>query len=282
MKKSSVGILGVPFDYGIYLVGGRPGARLAPQNIKKEFFKLIKGKKLFDFIEIIDYGNVNPKGRKVKETHERLRKAVLKIIKDGSLPIVIGGSHDNSYGSSKALAQICKKVGGINIDAHYDVRPVINGKINSGTPFRRLLDDKILIGKNFVELGLHSPRNLVEHYKYLMQKKTTVLKLDSINEVGIKKAMDKALRVASKNTNAVVFDIDIDGVQKRFAPGCSAPCVKGFTKKQVLQAAFIAGQNEKVKLFNLMEVSPVYDINNKTVKLAAQLVLSFIKGVNKR
>jgi len=229
VKRLSVGLLGIPFDYGIHLVGGRPGARFAPSRIKKEFFKLIKNSKLFDFLKIVDYGNVDPKSRKVKETHELLRKSVLKIIKDGAIPIVIGGSHDNSYGSCKAVKEIYRKVGGINIDAHYDVRPVINGKINSGTPFRRLLDDKILIGKNFIELGLHSPRNLVEHYRYLMQKKATVLKLDSINEIGIKKTMNKALKIASKNTNAVVFDIDIDGVQKRFAPGCSAPCIKGFT-----------------------------------------------------
>jgi len=49
-----------------------------------------------------------------------------------------------------------------------------------------------------------------------------------------------------------------------------------------LQAAFISGQNEKVKLFNLMEVSPVYDIKNKTVKLAAEIVLNFIEGVSRR
>lgn len=282
MKKLTVAILGVPFDYGIELVGGRPGARFAPPKIKRQFFKLIRNKRFFKNIQIIDCRGIAPIDRNVKKTHEKVGKTVRKIIKDGVIPIVIGGSHDNSYGSCKAVKEIYRKVGGINIDAHYDVRPVINGKINSGTPFRRLLDDKILVGKNFVELGLHSPRNLIEHYKYLMQKKATLLKLDSINEIGIKKAMNKALKVAGKNTNAVVFDIDIDGIQKRFAPGCSAPCVKGFTKKQVLQAAFISGQNEKVKLFNLMEVSPVYDVKNRTVKLAAELILSFIKGVSER
>jgi arginase family enzyme len=31
-----------------------------------------------------------------------------------------------------------------------------------------------------------------------------------------------------------------------------------------------------------MEVNPLYDVNNKTVRLAAELIMSFITGVNER
>ena len=282
MREKFVGILGVPFDYGIELVGGRPGARFAPLKVKKEFFKLIKNKKFLKNIRIIDYGNILPINKTVKKTHERITVAVRKIIADGGIPVVIGGSHDNSFGSTKPIAQVYKRVGGVNIDAHYDVRPVVNGRINSGTPFRRLLDEKIIIGKNFVELGVHSPRNVPEHQQYLIGKQSTLLKLAYINDIGIKKAMIRALKIAAQNTNAIVFDIDIDGIQKRFAPGCSAPCIKGFTKRQALKAAFIAGKDKRVKLFNLMEVSPPYDVNNKTVILAAELIFNFILGLSKR
>ena len=276
-----VGILGVPFDHGVKLSNGRPGARFAPKKIKQEFFKLIRSKKN-RVIKIIDFGNVIPINKNVKKTHERVTSAVKKIIKDNVIPIVIGGGHDISFGSSKAIFLKYKKFGQINFDAHYDVRPVIDGKITSGTPFRRLIDERFLDGKRFVELGLHSPKNLKEHKQYLLKKKATLLQLDYVNKIDIERALNKALSIAAKNTNAVVFDIDIDGVQKRFAPGCSAPGVKGFTKKQILKAAYIAGKNKNVKLFNLMEVSPVYDVRNKTVKLAAELILSFINGLKER
>ncbi len=281
MNKISVGILGVPFDYGVKLVGGRPGARFGPPKIKEELNKTLKNKSFKD-IEIIDYGNITPVKKDPKKTHEKVTLTVNKIIKNHAIPIVIGGGHDISFGSSKAIAQAYKKIGQINIDAHYDVRPVIDGKITSGTPFRRLLEEKHLNGKNFVELGVHSPKVLKEHYEYLMQKKATVLKLDYINKITIEKALEKAFLIAAKNTNATVFDIDIDGVQSRFAPGCSAPGIKGFTKKQILKTAYIAGKNKNVKLFNLMEVSPPYDIKDKTVKLAADLILQFLKGLSER
>ncbi|MBI3308778.1 MAG: formimidoylglutamase [Candidatus Melainabacteria bacterium] len=286
MKNPRIGILGVPFDLGIKLNKGRPGARFAPKKIKEKFYKLISEKKRnrtkYKILEIVDYGNIVPAYGNVKATHEKVTKAVKKIIKDGCIPIVIGGGHDISFGSGKAASVLYRRIGQINIDAHYDVRPVINGKINSGTPFRRLLEGKYLIGNQFVELGLHSPKNLKEHYQYLLDQRATLIKMDSIHKTGIDKAMKKAFLVAGKNTNAIVFDIDIDGVQKRFAPGCSAPSVHGFTKSQILRSAYLAGKNIDVRLFNLMEVSPVYDVRNKTVKLAAELIVNFIDGVSER
>ena len=274
-----VEILGVPFDYGIKLVGGRTGARFAPDKILKEFFLQIKKSKK---IKIKNYEKIAPVKNNVIKTHERVTKKTLETLKKGSLPIVIGGGHDITFASSKAAFLHFKKIGQINIDAHYDVRPVIDGKITSGTPFRRLLDGKFLNGKNFVELGLHSPSCLHEHYQYLMKNKATVMKLENINKTGLEKSLKKAFSISDKNTNATVFDIDIDGVMSRFAPGCSAPGKKGFTKKQILKAAYLAGKNKKVKLFNLMEVSPVYDIDNKTVKLASEIIISFIKGLGER
>lgn len=278
----AVGILGVPFDYGVKLNNGRPGARFGPKKIKQEFFKLIKNRKKVKSVSIIDCGMVVPTSKNPKKTHEKVAKVVKKIIKNNVIPIVIGGGHDISFGSGKAISQSYKKIGQINIDAHYDVRPVVNGKITSGTPFRRLIEKEFLNAKNFVELGVHSPKNLKEHCQYVIQKKGTLIKLNSINKVGIEKALNRAFSIASRNTNAIMFDIDIDGVQKRFAPGCSAPCVIGFTKKQILKAAYIAGKNKNVQLFNLMEVSPVHDVNNKTVKLGAELILEFAKGLSER
>jgi len=281
VSKFCLRIISVPFDHGVKLINGRPGARFGPKRIIQEFNRLIKNKR-FKNIITLSYEEVKPIQKNVKKTHERVTSVVRRRIKVGEIPIVIGGGHDISFGSGKAVFLEYKKIGQINFDAHYDVRAVIDGKITSGTPFRRLLEGGFLHGKNFVELGLHSPKNLREHYNYVIQKKGTILKLDYINKIRIEKALDKALRITAKNTNATVFDIDIDGVQKRFAPGCSAPCIKGFTKKQILKAAFIAGKNDNVKLFNLMEVNPLYDVNNKTVKLAAELILNFIKGVSQR
>ncbi len=270
------------------LINGRPGARFGPKKIMQEFSILTKNKskhlwkRFLENVCVINHGNIVPVKENVKKTHKKVTDSVRKMLRDNVIPIIVGGSHDISFASGKAMFLTYKKIGQINIDAHYDVRPVVNGKITSGTPFRRLLEGKYLSGKNFVEMGVHSPKNLQEHYEYLKKQKANMLKLNFINRIGLEKSLSRAITIAAKGTNAIMFDIDIDGVQKRFAPGCSAPGVKGFTKKQILKAAYLAGRNKHVKLFNLMEVSPVHDVNNKTVKLAAQTIFSFIEGLNKR
>ena len=157
MNKFCLRIISVPFDHGVKLINGRPGARFGPKKIIQEFYKSIKNIRLNNFITI-KYERIKPIAEDVKSTHELVTNAVRKIIKSGEIPIVIGGGHDISFGSGKAAFLEYKKFGQINLDAHYDVRPVVNGKITSGTPFRRLLEKKFLNGKNFVELGVHAPK----------------------------------------------------------------------------------------------------------------------------
>jgi formiminoglutamase len=53
----------------------------------------------------------------------------------------IGGSNDQSYQNIRALMELNpdKKFGVINIDQHFDVRPLKDGKAHSGSPFRQML-----------------------------------------------------------------------------------------------------------------------------------------------
>jgi arginase family enzyme len=175
-------MLWVPFDHGVKLIKGRPGARFGPKAIRKELSGLLRNKKQKFNLEITDYGFVVPVKENVRKTHAQVTLAVRKILESRAIPIVVGGGHDISFASGKALCAHYKKIGQINIDAHYDVRPVVNGKITSGTPFFRLLESGILKGQNFVELGAHSPKNLRGHYSYLMKQGATILQLYQINK----------------------------------------------------------------------------------------------------
>lgn len=53
----------------------------------------------------------------------------------------IGGSNDQSYCNVLALMQAYPeaKIGVINLDSHFDVRPLNKGKAHSGSPFRLML-----------------------------------------------------------------------------------------------------------------------------------------------
>ena len=54
---------------------------------------------------------------------------------------MIGGSNDQSYCNVQGLLSRYhdRKIGVINLDSHFDVRPLKEGKAHSGSPFRLML-----------------------------------------------------------------------------------------------------------------------------------------------
>jgi formiminoglutamase len=55
----------------------------------------------------------------------------------------MGGSNDQSYPNVRALLEVFPKsqIGVINIDSHFDVRPLKEGLAHSGSPFRQMLEN---------------------------------------------------------------------------------------------------------------------------------------------
>ena len=75
------------------------------------------------------------------------------------------------------------------------------------------------------------------------------------------------------------MSFDIDGCAEAYAPAVSAPSADGFTPRQATEAAFLAGQNEAVRLFEVVELNPLYDRDNQTARLAATIITAYLTGV---
>ncbi len=283
--KVDTGILGVPYDYGTLLVGGRVGARNGPGAIRAELKRYgttfnIDYETDVRTLSIADLGDVEISDGNQHETYARIEKVLAGILEKGIVPIVMGGSNDISFPDAKALSNSFGAIGGINVDAHFDVRKAVEGKVTSGSPYYMALETlgSKFSGKNFVEVGSHDNLNSREYYEYLKKKGVKVFTLGDARKSGVDGIVKKSFSFASKGTDAIFFSIDIDSVAQAFAPGCSAPDSDGFTPEQVRRMAFLAGNNPKVKLFEIMEVNPKYDIDGRTARLAASLVISFLTG----
>jgi formimidoylglutamase len=281
-----IGIIGVPFDKAVSLGGGRAGSRLAPDAVRRALKKFgttfdIEQKIDISDLNIADFGDVAVT-EDIAETHERITAAVDHLLTKRIIPIVIGGGHDISIGTVRALSEFhSKEIGGINIDAHFDVREIINNRITSGTPFRKLLDMESLKGENFVEMGAHDNLNSRTYYDYLVSKKVSVFALSEI-VAGISTIMEKALKITGSNTRSSFVSIDIDSVAQCFAPGSSAPDAWGFNPEQIRELAFLAGASKVVKLLDIVEINPMFDVDNKTARLGASIIISFLNGFKMR
>lgn len=288
VPEVKIGLLGVPEDEGVRRNKGRIGARSAPTEIRRALYKLTPfspdqiAANGIPALRIFDFGDIR-EGRSLEETHERLEYAVEIMMGEGILPIVLGGGHDISYPNFCGFSKSASQTGVVNIDAHLDFRNPVPER-HSGTSFRQMLDDehKKLLPTNLVEFGIQPFANVAEHFQDMVQRGVVILTLDHIRAKGLSQVFDSVLRIASDGTARVMVSFDIDAVRSADAPGVSAPSPVGLFAEDILQAAFLTGKHALVQLIDIAEVNPAYDVDGKTAKLAALVIMHFLSGFLQR
>ena len=275
-KDIDVAIVGVPVDEGVERNKGRPGARYAPDEIRKYLYKFtpfnFKTKKQITELKIFDLGNIKPEGT-LEEIHEKLRRVVFELVKNKITPIVLGGGHDIAFPDYMGFAENFEKRALINIDTHLDVRE--SAESNSGTPFREILESKLKPEK-FFEVGIQNYANSAEHLSYAQKKNAKIIYLEEVKRDGVEKIF-KNIK-GEINETPVFVSFDMDSVRSSDAPGVSASYPDGITASEILEIAFFSGKNFNVKIIDIAEVNPNFDVDGKTSKLASLVILNFLSG----
>ncbi len=281
-----IGIVGFPEDEGVKRNRGRVGAKEAPNEIRKALYKFtpfaISKSKQIPELPIFDFGNVKT-GGSLEETHQRVQAVVETLVANNILPIVLGGGHDATYPTFLAFSKKAASTGAINIDTHLNFRKSDPHRSN-GTAFRQILDHthSPLAPMNFVEVGAQSFANSKEHYEELNDRGATVFTLGDVRKERIEKILDIAYEIASNSSERMYVSFDLDSVQSSDAPGVSASYPTGLTAEELLKAAHFAGLRQKIKAIDIVEVNPKFDVDGKTSKLAALVVMYFLAGVANR
>ena len=287
LPEADVCLVGLPLDFGTVLEGGRAGAVHAPDAIRRELRRYHKTYNLehnirLDALRIAEAGNLDLRHADHARNHVHIRERLAQLLRQYPRVVVLGGSHDGTYSTVRGLfdATGSQPVGGINFDAHADVKDK-PGIISSGTPFGKLLREGFLTGSRFSEIGLHSNLNTREDIDFLHQQQATIVPLAHVQKDGLEQYASRALRRATKDGPAFV-SFDIDGCAEAYAPAVSAPSADGFTPRQAVEAAFLAGQTEAVRLFEVVELNPLYDRDNQTARLAATIITAYLTGVARK
>jgi len=288
--RADVVIVGAPDDTGIVQNRGRRGAARGPEAIRRKLYALTPGAlSRVDRVRIADLGDVIPAGADVARTHDRVIAAIAAIRDKGAVPVLLGGGHDLTYagvrGFLDGLGYVEESgadsvsIGLVYADAHLDVRDLSFG-ITSGTPFRRLLDlpgEPVARGRALA-IGLQEHHNAVAHLDYARSNGMVTLFLDDVSEIGVSEAARQAMARAGDGGLPVAVSIDIDVARQADAPGASASYPAGLGARDLEVFARIAGSDQNVGYFDIMEVSPPLDVDGRTAALAASLVFHFLAG----
>jgi formiminoglutamase len=272
-QDADVVILGCPQDEGVRRNGGRVGASAAPDEIRRCFYKLTINH--LEHLRLFDLGNtlIQPT---LEATHDVQRQIVTQIIHDNKTLIVLGGGNDCSYPDCSGLAQAAGSVLAFNVDAHYDVRA--DAVRNSGTPYRQLLEEGVVKPSQFYEMCSHPFANSPPYTRYLRDKGAHLLPLKEVRAGGVAQIFEGILK--EQKATAVFWGIDMDVVRASDAPGVSAPNPIGLTGDELCEIAHVAGNDPRSKLFEITEVNPTYDIDQRTCRLAAVVMYSFLSARN--
>jgi len=259
-------------DIGVARNHGRTGAELAPDAIRRSFYKLAAPASLRKG-DLFDLGDTAIKGS-LEEIHAHHYEVVRQLVKDGKRILVLGGGNDLSYPDGKALQSVHPDITAVNIDAHLDIRE--NTRRNSGTPYRQLLEENIVQKQQFFEIGFQSHANSVHYLQQAADWGVNMIPLEELTRSSISDCLGK--KMADNLREALFLGFDMDSVKAADAPGVSAPSPTGLSAEQARDVVSFFTAHFPATILEITEVNPKYDIDSRTAKLAAILMVTFLTG----
>lgn len=279
--KNSIVLLGFACDEGVIRNQGRKGAKAGPDHLRKALVNSAIHCKVPT--EIYDAGNVTCDDKNLENAQELLARCVKTLIKAGSTPILIGGGHEIAWGHFQGISEALPKadISIVNIDAHLDLRPKIEGKKgSSGTSFMQIAETHRDEGLHFDYTCLGLQRNANSEALLAMAEKlqATTVFADTIHQGG-ESVCSSLLEEVSIRADKIYLSICLDVFASPYAPGVSAPQVLGLTPWQVLPLVKQLAASGKVIGLDIAELNPNYDRDGRTAQLAAALVTEFIQSL---
>ncbi len=263
------GILGFVCDEGVLRNKGRIGAKHGPEFLRKACanFPNIKS------IQFADYGNVVCEHTDLEMAQTNLAEAVCKIQKQNTKTVLFGGGHEILFGHFSGLRNAFpkQKIGIINFDAHFDNR-AIDQEIGatSGTGFWQIA--KKDTNYDYLAIGIQQNSNTQILFDEATNTSTTYILADLFipeNE----KEIFRILKDWVQKIDILYVTVCLDVFAAPFAPGVSATAYNGIIPDYFFKKVFKKVlSSEKLRAFDLAELNPDFDIDNRTAKLAASLV----------
>lgn len=271
-SKRTVSLLGYACDEGVLRNHGRIGAAKGPEAIRKMMATL--SNHFTDQLDILDVGDIICLENDLENTHQTTSNYIATLLRNNFFPIVLGGGHDLAYAHYKGIKKIFpnKTIGIINLDAHFDLRKVVD-KATSGTPFYQIAKENNEI--KYLCLGIQKESNNRELYETantlnVQYIENTMFTLDN------KANIISLISDFTSSVDYVYLTIDMDGFSSNNAPGVSAPSPFGFSIDIATEMIRWICSSNKLLSVDLVELNPLYDIDNCTSRLAARLIYKII------
>jgi agmatinase len=276
--KHEVAILGAPFDMGTTY---RAGCRFGPQAIRRisalyDSYSVDMAVDLEEELDLVDLGDVFVIPSNIEKSFDQIDRAVSWVVGEGVFPVVLGGDHSIGYPDVRAIApHIEGRVGIIHLDRHLDIQERDMDERMHTTPWFHATNIENAPPANLVQMGIGGWYGSRPGVKVARDRRTTVLTITDIEEVGVERAAEVALEVAWKDADAVFLSFDIDSVDAGFVPGTGSPEPGGLLPREALKLLRLIAR-EGICGMEVVEVAPPYDVSDMTAQLACRAVMDVL------
>ena len=301
-KGKKVGIIGIPLGFG----AGKRGSSLGTRTIRQAN---VRGQKLTEHIaelgyEVHDWEDLDlprpledsterPKFlTEMRESVEKIIPAVKNILDNDELPIILGGDHSIALPTFSAIQSHfhakSEEIGLIWFDAHADMNThetSPSGNLH-GMPLAHLLGFGL---PEFVNLEGFAPKLNPKYIAHIgardldLGEKRLIRELGincwtmhDIDRYGMNYCVEKAIEVVSQAPNGFAVTFDVDALDPMDAPGSGTLVRGGISYREAHLALERISETDKMRSFEIVEVNPMLDRDNRTSELAVELILSVL------
>jgi formiminoglutamase len=272
-------VLGFVCDIGVKRNGGRAGAALGANYLRSSIGSMCWHGSEEGFFDV---GNIKPEQTKLEEGQEALGEAIYSLLQTSNTPIVIGGGHETAFGHylgiSKHLQNHHKgaKLGILNIDAHFDLRPY-GVRTHSGSPFLQALDHAKAqdMPLEYFVYGINRDNNTDALFKTAQD-----YKVGHVTNREIKHSLKDSLEPIKQfiqEQDFIYLTICLDVFDASIAPGVSAPAWDGISLLPALEVIDLVKNSGKLLSADICELNPLFDEQLRTVRTAGTLFGELIR-----
>jgi arginase len=241
---------------------------------------------------------------------ERVSASIQSSIQEGEFPVILSGDHSTAGGliSGMKMAYPDKRVGVIWVDAHADIHSPYttpSGNVH-GMPIAALLNkDHKEIQRNQIDeetsstweklkgLGGIKQKIQKEDIVYLAVRDTEeeedhIIRDNNIKKISVSYLREKGIETVVQEiyeylkVDVIYISFDVDSMDPSLSSGTGTPVPGGITNLEAEDLLVSLVKNQKVKAFEITEINPTLDSENRMAKNAFKILEKVTDQIQKR
>lgn len=275
-RPKEICFIGLASDEGVRRNQGRLGAADGPESLRRALANL----PFLPEFRLRDLGDVHPVGEDLEAAQASFAAGITWAVKKFALPIGLGGGHEITYASFDGLRQArpTERIGLIYYDAHFDLRE--ESWRTSGTSIRDILTTDSNV--QALAIGISPASNTLKLFrtaddlgvKFLLDEELLDPQLSGYtsSRFGPRRMIPGDIASWIEEVDCLCVSFDLDVLPAHEAPGVSAPAGWGVPYADLRKILQMVVQTGKIKVFDVAELNPSYDLDSRTSRLAARII----------